>query len=96
MHHIAEWIWAPFVLGILYMKHIRHMARIKARLPDPELDDRAARRSRKYGYAPQADPETDRLRDEVKTLKERIIVLERIATEDAPAKALDREIEKLR
>ena len=45
---------------------------------------------------PQADHEADRLRDEVKALKERIAVLERIATEDAPAKALDREIEKLR
>ncbi len=44
----------------------------------------------------QNDPESDRLRDEVRTLKERIAVLERIATEDAPAKALDREIERLR
>jgi hypothetical protein len=42
------------------------------------------------------DAESDRLRDEVRTLKERIAVLERIATEDAPAKALDREIERLR
>ncbi len=46
--------------------------------------------------SPQADHEADRLRDEVRTLKERIAVLERIATEDAPAKALDREIERLR
>jgi hypothetical protein len=45
---------------------------------------------------PKTDFEADRLRDEVRTLKERIAVLERIATEDAPGKALDREIEKLR
>jgi len=45
---------------------------------------------------PQSDAEADRLRDEVKALKDRIAVLERIATEDAPAKALDREIERLR
>ncbi len=44
----------------------------------------------------EVDHESDRLRDEVRTLKDRIAVLERIATEDAPAKALDREIEKLR
>ena len=55
-------------------------------------------RSRKDRYedAPHADPENGRLRDEIKTLKDRIAVLERIATDDAPAKALDREIEKLR
>jgi hypothetical protein len=43
-----------------------------------------------------ADPDAARLRDEVKGLKERIAVLERLATDDNSAKALDREIEKLR
>jgi hypothetical protein len=43
-----------------------------------------------------ADPEAARLRDEVKGLKERIAVLERLATDDNGARALDREIEKLR
>jgi len=51
----------------------------------------------RYGATNRADDdEAHRLRDEVRTLKERIAVLERIATEDAPAKALDREIERLR
>lgn len=45
---------------------------------------------------PQTEADNSRLRDEVKSLKERIAVLERIATEDAPTKALDREIERLR
>ena len=40
------------------------------------------------------DPNSDRLRDEVKQLKERIAVLERLATDDTSS--LDREIEKLR
>jgi len=40
------------------------------------------------------DPDADRLRDEVKQLKERIAVLERLATDDTSS--LDREIEKLR
>jgi hypothetical protein len=40
------------------------------------------------------DPEADRLRDEVKVLKDRIVVLERIATDKSMM--LDREIEELR
>lgn len=40
------------------------------------------------------DPDADRLRDEVKQLKERIAVLERLATDSTSS--LDREIEKLR
>ncbi|RJF91016.1 hypothetical protein [Sphingomonas cavernae] len=40
------------------------------------------------------DPDTQRLRDEVKALKERVAVLERLATDNTSA--LDREIEKLR
>ena len=42
------------------------------------------------------DPDAVRLREEVKGLKERIAVLERLATDDNGARALDREIEKLR
>jgi hypothetical protein len=52
------------------------------------------------GKSPMADPvqtmEARRLRDEVTTLKERIAVLERLATDDNNAVRLDREIEKLR
>ena len=43
---------------------------------------------------PAADLEADRLRDEVKVLKDRIAVLERIATDKSVM--LDREIEELR
>ena len=42
------------------------------------------------------DPDAGRLRDEVKGLKERIAVLERLATDENGPKALDRAIEKLR
>lgn len=45
---------------------------------------------------PATDPDAARLREEVKGLKERIAVLERLATDDNGARALDREIEKLR
>ena len=37
-----------------------------------------------------------RLREELKTLKDRVAVLERLATEDTGPRALEREIEKLR
>jgi hypothetical protein len=42
------------------------------------------------------DPDAARLRDEVKMLKDRIAVLERLATDNNSAINLDREIEKLR
>jgi hypothetical protein len=48
------------------------------------------------GNTGQSDAETARMRDEIKTLKERIAVLERLATDNNSAAALDREIEKLR
>ena len=42
------------------------------------------------------DPDSARQREEIKMLKERIAVLERIATDTSSAVSLDREIEKLR
>jgi hypothetical protein len=42
------------------------------------------------------DPEAGRLKEEIVQLKERIAVLERLATDDNGARLLDREIEKLR
>jgi hypothetical protein len=42
------------------------------------------------------DPDADRLREEVRTLKERLAVLERIATDNNRANDLDREIDRLR
>ena len=55
-------------------------------------------RSRNRGemFVAQPDPEVDRQREEIKALKERIAVLERLATDNHSASALDREIEKLR
>ena len=47
-------------------------------------------------FVGRPDPDSERLRDEVKMLKERIAVLERLATDDNSARTLDREIEKLR
>jgi len=46
--------------------------------------------------SPAPDQDTNRMREEIRTLKERIAVLERIATDTSSAVQLDREIEKLR
>jgi hypothetical protein len=45
---------------------------------------------------PGNDAENDRLREELRALKERVAVLERIATENDRGLTLDREIEALR
>ncbi len=42
------------------------------------------------------DPDADRLRGEVKQLKDRIAVLERLITDEHGSRELDREIAKLR
>lgn len=47
-------------------------------------------------FVGRSDPETARANEEIKALKERIAVLERLATDTNSANALDREIEKLR
>lgn len=45
---------------------------------------------------PQPDPETNRLREEVRGLKERVAVLERVITDQSSASSLEREFEKLK
>lgn len=45
---------------------------------------------------PQDDAEKQRLREELRALKDRVAVLERIATENDRGLTLDREIEALR
>ncbi|SNS82853.1 hypothetical protein SAMN06295912_11834 [Sphingomonas laterariae] len=76
----------PFsmVVAIVLIVSIAGVLRAKYR-----RDDEAA-------SAPVRDPDADRLRDEIKALKERVAVLERIATDTNRGVSLDREIEALR
>lgn len=65
------------------------------------LTSRSLRKARRQGFADmdiaqQPDPDAERMREEIRTLKDRIAVLERIATDTNSAASLDREIEKLR
>ncbi len=55
---------------------------------------RAHKGERFVGRQDQSNPEADRLRDEVKQLKERVAVLERLATDGSSA--LEREFDKLK
>ncbi len=52
------------------------------------------RSSKRQGHVGQDDPETQRLREELKILRERLQVLERITVEKE--NSLEREIESLR
>ena len=51
---------------------------------------------RQHRDMPVDDRESDRLRDELRALKDRVAVLERIATDNDRGLQLDREIEALR
>ncbi|WP_157219773.1 hypothetical protein [Flavisphingomonas formosensis] len=54
------------------------------------------RRDRHGNEYPIKDADAERMREELKALKERVAVLERIATDTNRGVALDREIEALR
>ncbi len=80
----------PFemVLGIVLITAVASVFRAKMGVV------RTHRGERFVGRGSQPDPATERLRDEVKQLKERVAVLERLATDGSSA--LDREFEKLK
>ena len=54
------------------------------------------RRNRHGDEVPIADPDTARMRDELRALKERVAVLERIATDGQGSASLERQIDALR
>ena len=62
------------------------------------IQARYGHQRRQRGEAGHAfdDAETRRLRDEVRTLKERVAVLERLITDERGSRELSREIEALR
>jgi cell division protein FtsB len=77
----------PFIMVVLIVLIVTVGNIIRAKL--------GVRRDRKGNeYPAQDDRESDRLRDEVKQLKDRIAVLERITVEKE--NSLERQIEELR
>ncbi len=83
----------PFtmVVAIVLIVTIGRIIRSKHKAQNGIIEDNAGNPQRLM-----QDPETDRMRDEIKTLKDRIQVLERIATDNNSASDLNRQIEELR
>ena len=67
-------------------------ARYKAKHGILEVEDEDGYIQQKLAHA----PDTDSMREEIKALKERIQVLERIATDNNSANDINRQIEELR
>lgn len=82
--------WAPMVVAIVLIVTVGNIVRAKMGI-----------RKDKWGNEHQVDTgasaaEARRLQEEVRTLKDRISVLERVITDNHSSSNLDREIEKLR
>jgi hypothetical protein len=84
------WSALVAIVAILAFTAAR-IARYRAGLGDPVRHHHAFR-----GMAPQVPPRELELEKEVDDLRQRIAVLERIATEDRHSKAIAQEIESLR
>lgn len=85
--------WAEMIVAIVLIVTIGKI--IQSRYQ--RTDDRRADRPDANHVSGGSDAENSRLRNEVRDLKERIAVLERLATDDNSNSArLDREIERLR
>ncbi|NCN84686.1 MAG: hypothetical protein GW808_11140 [Sphingomonadales bacterium] len=85
--------WPEAVVAIIIIVTIGRVMRSKYRAEHGILEDR---RGNAIGSQNRHDPQTERLQEEVKYLKERVAVLEKIATDDRGARELENEIEKLR
>ncbi len=84
--------WAEMVLGIVLIATIGRVLQARYGVVRTRRGESFAFRD---DSATQA--ENDRLRDELKAMKDRLAVLERLATDNNDSGArLDREIEKLR
>lgn len=85
--------WPEAVVAIIIIVTIGRVMRSKYRAQHGILEDKEGN-----AIATQVkhDPDAGRLKEEVKYLKERVAVLEKIATDDRGARELENEIEKLR
>ena len=86
--------WAEAVVAIIIIVTIGRVMRSKYRAQNGILEDRKGNSIATTQTS--SDPDSNVLREEVKYLKERVQVLEKIATEDRSARDLEAEIEKLR
>ncbi|VAV93625.1 hypothetical protein MNBD_ALPHA04-1676 [hydrothermal vent metagenome] len=85
--------WPEAVVAIIIIVTIGRVLRSKYRAQNGILEDKEGNA---IAHQLKHEPDSDRLREEVKYLKERVAVLEKIATDDRGARDLENEIEKLR
>lgn len=86
----------PFEMVVLIVAIVTIGRVISAKYGTPWPSSRRDRQANRMMGPAGPDPDAERMRDEIKALKERIAVLERVITDTNSASALDREIEKLR
>ncbi|WP_417621762.1 hypothetical protein [Parasphingorhabdus sp.] len=86
--------WPEAVVAIIIIVTIGRVMRSKYRAQHGILEDHKGNSVAVTRNA--QDPDSRQLHDEVKFLKERVAVLEKIATDDRGARELENEIEKLR
>jgi len=87
--------WAEAVVAIIIVVTIGKVMTSKYRAQNGILEDEDGN-ALTMNMKSSVDPDADHLREEVKYLKERVAVLEKIATDDRGARDLGNEIEKLR
>lgn len=89
--------WAEAVVAIIIVVTIGKVMTSKYRAQNGILEDEDGNAlTMNMNMKPSVDPDAVQLREEVKYLKERVAVLEKIATDDRGARDLGNEIEKLR
>ena len=82
--------WAPMVVAIVLIVTVGNIVRAK-------MGIRRDRHGDEHFVEPGASgADARRLQEEIRTLKDRIAVLERVITDNHSSVSLDREIEKLR
>ncbi len=86
----------PFsmVVAIIAIVTIGRVLRTRYRAQHGIIEDRHGNGTSRQQLI--QDPDSDRMREEIKVLKDRIQVLERIATDNNSANDLNRQIEELR
>lgn len=87
--------WAEAVVAIIIVVTIGKVMTSKYRAQNGILEDEDGN-ALTMNMKSSGDQDANQLREEVKYLKERVAVLEKIATDDRGARELGNEIEKLR
>ncbi len=98
MHAIAPVIWGGVFIAALYFRHQRRLAEIRAGIPQGFRRERG-RYAETTGHAAEIEALNSAHAREVADLRERVRVLERIATDEArntPARQLAAQIEALK